>query len=334
MKREDDANVDARREDASGVDHSDGLDELVHRASSGAYLSPREELEVMEHLRACITCAFLVAARADLRREDALAVHREREQEAALVAATLAALGASDAPDPSREAPDLPSPSPSPSSTAWPSLRLVPPLPPLPPLPAPPLIMSAGTRSGRTRVGLRLAAAAAAVVVIGVGGFALARLWPRTLPPDAAAMAPSPAVTSPTGPRIAAATPDAAQLFAWARDARVRGDAASTKRRYEELWARFPATPEALAGRAILGRWLLDRGEPAAALSVFADYLWVAPEGPLGEEVRVGIAESWDKLGRVPEGRAAWRSVVTHHPGSPHVRRARERLLVLERDTP
>ena len=320
-------------EDATGIDHPDGLDELLHRASSdpfgGAYLSPREQLEVTEHLRACVTCAFVFAARAELRREDALAIRDDRAQEAALVAATLAALGAADAPDASRADPDLPSP-PS-TATARPPLQLVPPLPPLPAVQVDaPVATRRSARAGGRAVGLRFAAAAAAVVVIGLGGLALARLWPRTRLPEPAAITPLPEPTSSKGGRIAAETPDAAQLFAWARDARVKGDAANTKRRYEELWARFPATPEALAGRAILGRWLLDRGEPAAALPVFADYLWAAPNGPLGEEVRVGIAESWDKLGRVPEARAAWGSIVTHHPASSHVRRARERLLALE----
>ena len=320
-------------EDTADIDHPEGLDELLHRASSdpfcGGYLSPREQLDVTEHLRACVTCAFVFAARADLRREDGLAIRSDRAQEAALVAATLAALGVADALDASRAEPDLAS-SPA-TATARPPLQLVPPLPPLPAVPIDsPVVPRRSARTGGRAVGLRFAAAAAAVVVIGLGGLALARLWPRTRLPEPAALTPLPEPTSSRGTRIVAETPDAAQLFAWARDARVKGDVANTKRRYEELWARFPATPEALAGRAILGRWLLDRGEPAAALPVFADYLWAAPDGPLGEEVRVGIAESWDKLGRVPEARAAWGSIVTHHPASSHVRRARERLLALE----
>lgn len=79
--------------------------------------------------------------------------------------------------------------------------------------------------------------------------------------------------------------------------------------------------------RVAFGRLLLDRfGDPDAALSQFESYVRRYPDGTLAEEARVGRAQSLGQLGRRADERGAWEDLITHHPESPHVGRARTRL--------
>ena len=77
--------------------------------------------------------------------------------------------------------------------------------------------------------------------------------------------------------------------------------------------------------RAIVGRLLLDRGDPAGALARFDSYL-AAGGGDLGEEAMVGRATALDRLGKTDEATGAWSALVAAFPVSPYAARARARL--------
>ena len=81
-------------------------------------------------------------------------------------------------------------------------------------------------------------------------------------------------------------------LFASANDERQRGAYAEAIRLYRDLSQQFPQSAEATAAHAIVGRLLLDRGDPAGALVQFDEY--VQSGRPRSEKKR-----EWD---------ARWRS--------------------------
>jgi TolA-binding protein len=150
-----------------------------------------------------------------------------------------------------------------------------------------------------------------------------ATLAPFTPRPRArvVASAPAPAPSAPTAPEGSAA-----ELFAQANRSRREGRSAEASALYDRLWKRFPASEEARASRALVGRWLLDRSAYADAVTAFEDYLRVAPHGPLEEEVLVGLASAFERAGRDAEAAGAWRRIAETHPGTAYAGRAREHL--------
>jgi TolA-binding protein len=137
---------------------------------------------------------------------------------------------------------------------------------------------------------------------------------PRNLPLPLA-----PSVTAPSS---------ASGLFDEARAARERGDYGIAVERYERLLALFPSSPQALTTHATLGRLLLDRGEPNAALRHFDAYLSQGGSA-LGEEAEVGRALAFGRLGQSVQEAEAWRALLRQYPSSLHASRARERLNAL-----
>ena len=131
--------------------------------------------------------------------------------------------------------------------------------------------------------------------------------------------------------RATAATPAtlqpiAAELFVQANQARRDGRAAEATARYGLLWTRFPTSEEARASRAIVGRWLLDRGAYSDAVSAFHDYLRVSSGGVLEEEVFVGLATALERQGRSAQAAATWQQLLDEHPSTAHASRARIHL--------
>jgi TolA-binding protein len=120
----------------------------------------------------------------------------------------------------------------------------------------------------------------------------------------------------------------AGDLFDEARAARERGDYAFAVERYERLLALFPSSPQALTTQAVLGRLLLDRGEPAAALRHFDAYL-ASGATTLAEEALLGRALAFGKLGQGMQEAEAWQALLRQYPGSVHASRAKERLSAL-----
>lgn len=143
-----------------------------------------------------------------------------------------------------------------------------------------------------------------------------------------AAPQPEPQVTATLSTPPLPPPEDAASLFRRASSARARGDYGQATALYRELAERFPASEEAAASSAVFGRLLLDRGEPAQALSQFDWYL-TSQDAGLVEEVLVGRASALDKLGRSSDEAQAWETLLSRFPNSVHAQRARERLSTL-----
>jgi TolA-binding protein len=144
-----------------------------------------------------------------------------------------------------------------------------------------------------------------------------------TLPPVDVSPLPSPK-PSHAKPSEEAQVTTPEQLYAAANEAR-RHDPAEAVRLYHQLQQQFPGTREEINSRFTLGRLLLDRGEdPAQALALFTRYL--AANGTLAEEARLGRATALGRLGRSQEERQAWQELLAFHPNSIHAERARKRL--------
>ncbi len=146
--------------------------------------------------------------------------------------------------------------------------------------------------------------------------------------------APAPALLAAPARPSRAATPASVgparmigpgELFDSEGEARRQGDYGRALDVGRELETRYPASHEAQVSRAIVGRLLLDRGDPAGALAKFDSYL-AAGAGQLGEEAMVGRATALDRLGRTDEAQRAWSALVATHPETPYAAHARARL--------
>lgn len=141
----------------------------------------------------------------------------------------------------------------------------------------------------------------------------------------AAAIAAPPAATPAPVVEMSAAS-----LFDAANGARARGDRDRAIALYHDLQSRFAGTNEARVSRVTLGRFLLDGGDANGALSAFDTALRDRP-GELEEEAMVGRALALRRLGRDNDEAAAWKSLLSVYPTSPHAARARARLATLAR---
>jgi TolA-binding protein len=119
-----------------------------------------------------------------------------------------------------------------------------------------------------------------------------------------------------------------ADLFEAASDARRRGDYGRVLDADRELEDRYPTSREAEVLRAIVGRVLLDRGDPTGALARFDSYL-ASGGGEIGElahECMVGRATALDRLGRTDEATKAWSALVASFPDTPYAAHVKARL--------
>jgi TolA-binding protein len=154
---------------------------------------------------------------------------------------------------------------------------------------------------------------------------------PVEAPADPVVAAPAAPAVAPSRPLRAApvAAPAVvigpAELFDTATEARRRSDYGRSLDLDRELEQRYPTSSEAQVSRAIVGRLLLDRGDPTGALAKFDSYL-AAGGGDLGEEAMVGRATALDRLGKADEATRAWSALVAAFPDSPYAARARARL--------
>ena len=98
-----------------------------------------------------------------------------------------------------------------------------------------------------------------------------------------------------------------------------------------ELQNKFSGSPEAHVSLVSLGKLLMQRGRPDAALQRFSSYL--VASGPLEEEALVGCARSLAALGRASEERSTWQRLLARFPGSVYAGAARERMVTLGQAT-
>jgi TolA-binding protein len=143
----------------------------------------------------------------------------------------------------------------------------------------------------------------------------------ETIAPDAVPVPLAPA-PRPVG---ASTVVGPAELFDHETDARRHGDYARALDLGRQLEAHYPTSREAQVSRAVVGRLLLDRGDPAGALARFEGYL-AAGSGQLGEEAMVGRATALDRLGRTDEATRAWGALVDAYPDTPYAAHAKARL--------
>jgi TolA-binding protein len=150
-------------------------------------------------------------------------------------------------------------------------------------------------------------------------------------PPPAQTAAPLPPSATPAPIAAHAAShlsemvPAPADLLDAESGARRQGDYERVVSLHRQLVSRFPGSREAQVSRAIVGRLLLDRGNPADALSSFDGYLG-SGSGALEEEAMVGRATALERLGRRDEASRAWGDLLASFPESPYAAHARTRL--------
>ncbi len=120
---------------------------------------------------------------------------------------------------------------------------------------------------------------------------------------------------------------NAAALLRQANSARMSGDVDRAVMLFNELQNKFPGSPQAHVSSLSLGKLLMLRGSPDAALRQFSSYLVAA--GPLEEEALVGRAQALAALGRASEERRTWERLLARFPGSVYAAAARKRVVGL-----
>ena len=318
-------------------------DELIHRLRRGGSLSPRERSLVDRHLRLCAVCRFLQLTARDCDGEGDAAL--DGVDLDAMVARTLESLPGPDAWSGRGAAPGRVGGRSSRraavrASTGFAALllfggaamaafvvaRRAPALPEKPAVAVVALATPTRLRGADTRPLAVTPPDAPAPAPISVDPVEAARPRSRLAFPHVVALrsraTPATASTSAT----ATAQPTAAELFVQANQARRDGRAAEATARYALLWSRFPTSEEARTSRAIVGRWLLDRGAYADAVSAFQDYLRVSSGGALEEEALVGLAAALERLGRGAQAATSWQQLLDEHPSTAHASRARIHL--------
>lgn len=121
---------------------------------------------------------------------------------------------------------------------------------------------------------------------------------------------------------------EAELLFAAGGIARREGNYETALQRYRELERRFPESREASAAHAIVGRLLLDRGDPSAAGAELDSYL-SSGRGELREQALAQRALSFERLGHTDDEVRAWKALLAAYPGTRYGTHARGRLTQL-----
>ncbi|MDF2694474.1 MAG: hypothetical protein K0S65_2857 [Labilithrix sp.] len=122
-------------------------------------------------------------------------------------------------------------------------------------------------------------------------------------------------------------TRTAAEMFAFANDARRRRDS-SAPDLYRELQSTYPSSAEAVISFVTLGRLELDRGHASLALAQFERYLETNTT-ELREDALAGRASALENLGRRADELRAWEALLSEYPRTLLATHAKERLAVL-----
>jgi hypothetical protein len=121
----------------------------------------------------------------------------------------------------------------------------------------------------------------------------------------------------------------AAELFAHARALRLNGNQEGALAIYRRLQRGYGDSREGRLSYLVVGRLWLERGRPDLAAPQFSRYLDTA--GSASEEALVGRATAFGRMGRASEEVTDWRTLVSEHPQSVYLNRARSRLEELDR---
>lgn len=144
--------------------------------------------------------------------------------------------------------------------------------------------------------------------------------------PSRRATPPSPVVSSAL---VGSKATSAAELYAVANQARVRGDLAAAIDAYLDLQSRFSGSNEANASLLTLGNLYLVSGRPLLALEQFRAHQNVDSSG-FGVESLWGMSVALEQLGRRVEERQVLLSLLSRYPASAYESVARRKLA--ERD--
>lgn len=137
------------------------------------------------------------------------------------------------------------------------------------------------------------------------------------LPAPESASASGAARPEPPEPALSSA----AELFERATALRRAEDVVGARRSYQELATRFPGTPEARIGLAVLARLELDLGDAASALRDFDAYL-ATGDLALREESLAGRALALGELGRTVDQCDAFAALQRAYPATLYQRLA------------
>jgi hypothetical protein len=141
--------------------------------------------------------------------------------------------------------------------------------------------------------------------------------------PSAASM-PRPAERPLDGVRGRAERSSPAELFARARALRLGGNPTGALALYRRLQRGYADSRECHLSYLVVGRMWLDRDRADLAAPQFSRYLGTA--GSASEEALVGRATAFGRMGRSSEEAADWQELLSDHPRSVYVSRARTRL--------
>jgi TolA-binding protein len=117
---------------------------------------------------------------------------------------------------------------------------------------------------------------------------------------------------------------DASALLRQANRARSLGEVERAILLFTQLHDKFPASAQAHVSLVSLGKLLMQRSMPEAALQRFSSYL-VTP-GPLEEEALFGRAQALGALGRTGDEIRTWERLLSRFPGSVYAGAAHKRL--------
>jgi len=212
------------------------------------------------------------------------------------------------------------------------------------------MTLSPRLRQGLQSVALALLMAGITTAAVKIFGF---RLWPRSrgVSPSseraqrpsllndqrlvAVPLEPEPALTAAPAPSESRAgvrrNLSASEMFAAAKAARARGDAAEALRLSKQIEEFFPNSPEGIASHVTLGMLYLARDQAEQALQEFATFRIVGPP-ELKAEAYFGQAQALRKLARYEDERIVLEELIKNYARSAYVAAARARLAELGPD--
>ncbi len=123
----------------------------------------------------------------------------------------------------------------------------------------------------------------------------------------------------------------ASEMFAAAKLAKARGDAAEALRLSKQIEEFFPNSPEGIESHITLGLLYLAREQPALALQEFATFRRIGPP-EMKAEAYFGQAQALRRLARYDDERTVLEELITNYARSIYVAAARARLSELGPD--